>query len=210
MQKYRNKERYIPDSVKQKLNLLKRRDFIKSLSSIGVLAVLPTSLQSCLEKTFDPSQINGRNNAILSQKEWDILVTVLEILFPQDGNGPGAHELNAAPYIQYVIADKKMDPEHTDFLRNGIEWVDEEALEVLDRAFLELDFSKQEHIIEKFAKHSYGESWISSILLYIFEALLADPVYGANPEGKGWKWLEHNPGVPRPNENNKYKAQINT
>ena len=42
--------------------------------------------------------------------------------------------------------------------------------------------------------------------LYIFEALLSDPVYGGNPEGIGWRWLGHRPGFPRPNQRNRYRA----
>jgi gluconate 2-dehydrogenase gamma chain len=39
---------------------------------------------------------------------------------------------------------------------------------------------------------------LSLLLYYIFEALLSDPVYGGNPGGIGWQWLEHQPGFPRP------------
>jgi len=42
------------------------------------------------------------------------------------------------------------------------------------------------------------------VLGYIFEALLVDPVYGGNPNGIGWKWLEHQPGLPRPTADKRY------
>jgi len=42
------------------------------------------------------------------------------------------------------------------------------------------------------------------LLTYLLEALLADPVYAGNPNGIGWKWLQHQPGFPRPTKNKKY------
>jgi gluconate 2-dehydrogenase gamma chain len=44
----------------------------------------------------------------------------------------------------------------------------------------------------------WGRAWLSLLLYYIFEALLSDPVYGGNPGEIGWRWLEHQPGFPRP------------
>ena len=56
------------------------------------------------------------------------------------------------------------------------------------------------------AGYDGGENWLSTLLLYIFEALLTDPVYGGNPNGIGWKWLGHNPGLPRPTADKRYGA----
>ena len=47
-------------------------------------------------------------------------------------------------------------------------------------------------IIEKYF------NWLSLLLTYLLEALLADPVYGGNPGGIGWQWLAHQPGFPTP------------
>jgi gluconate 2-dehydrogenase gamma chain len=49
-----------------------------------------------------------------------------------------------------------------------------------------------------------GKQWISTILRYILEALLTDPIYGGNPNAIGWKWLDHQPGFPRPPANKRY------
>ena len=40
----------------------------------------------------------------------------------------------------------------------------------------------------------------------LFEALLLDPLYGGNKEEKGWKWLNHTPGFPRPTEELRYEV----
>ena len=49
-----------------------------------------------------------------------------------------------------------------------------------------------------------GENWVSTLLFYICEALLTDPIYGGNPNGIGWAWLAHQPGFPRPSPEQSY------
>jgi gluconate 2-dehydrogenase gamma chain len=49
---------------------------------------------------------------------------------------------------------------------------------------------------------------LSSLLKYIFEALLTDPIYGGNPNSMGWEWLDHTPGQPRPNPANRYGETV--
>jgi gluconate 2-dehydrogenase gamma chain len=52
---------------------------------------------------------------------------------------------------------------------------------------------------------SAGENWLSLLLYYLFESLTLDPVYGGNPDGIGWHWLEHQPGFPRPTKETSYR-----
>ena len=39
---------------------------------------------------------------------------------------------------------------------------------------------------------------------YIFEAMLAPPAYGGNPNGVGWQWLQHKAGYPLPKAGKRY------
>ncbi len=72
-------------------------------------------------------------------------------------------------------------------------------MERFDRRFENLDFDSKERLLRYLGDRTrWGRNWLSLLLYYIFEALLADPVYGCNPNGIGWKWLEHQPGFPRP------------
>jgi len=48
------------------------------------------------------------------------------------------------------------------------------------------------------------------MLTLIFEALLLDPIYGVNTNNIGWNWLNHDPGVPRPNKENMYPTIYTT
>jgi gluconate 2-dehydrogenase gamma chain len=72
------------------------------------------------------------------------------------------------------------------------------------RSFLALDDEQQELVLRDIAESDAGENWLSTLLTYLFEALLTDPVYGGNPGGIGWKWLQHVPGFPRPPLDKRY------
>ena len=67
-----------------------------------------------------------------------------------------------------------------------------------------LSESKREAALRELEGTSRGENWIATVLMYIFEALLCDPAYGGNPEGVGWRWLQHDPGFPRPSADKIY------
>jgi gluconate 2-dehydrogenase gamma chain len=136
--------------------------------------------------------------SILSLQQKEMVASIQGILFPDDGNGPGAADIHALEYLQWVLSDKEKDPEEVEYLINGIGWVDETAVEDTGRSYLDLNEGERETLIEKISKEDWGESWLSVILTFIFEALLCDPQYGGNPDEAGWKWLSHDPGQPRP------------
>jgi gluconate 2-dehydrogenase gamma chain len=54
------------------------------------------------------------------------------------------------------------------------------------------------------SRSTAGENWLNNLLGYIFEAMLSPPIYGGNPEGTGWKWLEHQAGFPLPKAGQRY------
>ena len=58
--------------------------------------------------------------------------------------------------------------------------------------------------LRELEKTGAGRSWITELLHYLFEALLTDPVYGGNPGGIGWKWLDHTPGFRRPSKDKRF------
>jgi len=58
--------------------------------------------------------------------------------------------------------------------------------------------AQQDELLREIARSDAGENWLSTLLTYIFEALLTAPAYGGNPGGVGWKWLEYVPGFPLP------------
>ncbi len=205
MDKIQLREHSVPDAVHQwQKRLIKRRSFLKRLTSVAALAALPLSLSAFSATSAGKKRFLRRNPEIFTTKQWEIMLAVQQHLFPADKDSPGASDIHAAPYLQWVVSDPNLDPEIGTFLRNGFDWLEEEAIDNFQESFLKMNENERESLLRKVEETNWGGSWLSVILLYIFEALLTDPIYGANPDGVGWAWLEHHPGYPRPDERTKY------
>ncbi len=135
---------------------------------------------------------------------WRTLAAVQKVLFPDDGNGPGADAIQATAYLQQAMALPRFPAAERDFLLQGPVWLDDLAREDHGRPFAALDAGQQDALLRRVARTTAGENWIALVLLYLFEALLTAPVYGGNPDGIGWRWLEHDPGFPLPTGANTY------
>lgn len=172
---------------------ISRRKFVESLVLSGVAIQLPW-LQSCENSEAIPTDVSP-----FSKREFLDMRSVLWILFPDDGNGPGAEELKADHYILWVLRDKEADPEEIDFLVKNTQLFSSEIEKKEGKSFHELSKSNQNQLLKYLLKETdWCERWSSRLLTLILEALLLDPQYGVNPNEKGWLWLEHNPGYPRP------------
>jgi len=175
---------------------ISRRGFVKKLLIAGTITQIPF-LFSCVDNSFNEEKLPfGQLNA----KQKNILKEIQLILFPNDGNGPSANDINALNYIQWVISDSRMDSTEVDYIINGIKWIEETSEETFSDDFLELSEKKKKKLIVIVSKEGWGENWLSVVLTFIFEALLSDSQYGGNTKSVGWKWLNHNPGYPRPTE----------
>lgn len=142
--------------------------------------------------------------ALDDASRWALIGAVQQHLFPSEPSAPGAREINALPYLQWVVGDDTLDAEHRAFVVRGADWVAEQALALEHAAFGELDEVQRERVLRQVAATGPGENWLSTVLMYLFEALLTDPVYGGNPNGIGWTWLGHTPGFPRPSAGKRY------
>jgi gluconate 2-dehydrogenase gamma chain len=146
----------------------------------------------------------------MSAKQSEILQKIQLILFPNDGNGPSARDVNAFNYLLWVLSDDLKSQNSKDYLINGILWSDETALELYGKSFIELKEQEQEELVKAIAEENWGENWLSINLTFIFEALALDPIYRSNPDNIGWDWLEHKQGDPRPTKNTMYPNIFNT
>jgi gluconate 2-dehydrogenase gamma chain len=126
-------------------------------------------------------------------------------LFPAEPDSPGASDINATSYLKNLLEENTFDRDEREFILNGPNWLNELANSEHGKAFAQLTTTQQEQLLQRIARTSAGENWLSLLLLYIFEALLSSPIYGGNPDGIGWRWLEHNPGFPQPTINTSYK-----
>jgi len=127
-----------------------------------------------------------------------IIAMVQEDLFPEREGIPTLAQINAEEYLNRVLQQSRVTQEHKNFIRNGAKWLNEEALIIFKKPYLSLSSQRRQKVLHVIAKESWGESWIDTMLTYIYEAMLSDPVYGGNTEGIGWRWLHHISGQPRP------------
>ncbi len=185
-----------PRGESRRSHTLDRRTFFARLSGASaVAALLPLAGD---DASADGAGKSGSPSDQLSEHQWQILAAVQQHLFPSTPDAPGAREIHATVYLNAVLADPRMEASERDFIKNGIGWLEQTARETQGGAFVSLAIEKRESALQALNATGRGENWIATLLLYIFEALLCDPVYGGNPEGVGWTWLGHDPGFPRP------------
>ena len=133
-----------------------------------------------------------------------ILEEVQEHLFPKSDDSPGANDINSLPYLYFVLTDPDIDEDNKNLIINGVDWLEEECQSNFNKSFISLSSEEKDKVFRIIEKTNWGYRWLSLNLIYIFEALLSDPIYGGNPNEIGWKWLEHTPGLPRPTVDNLY------
>jgi len=137
---------------------------------------------------------------------WPLIAAVQDILFPAEPHAPGAREINALGYLRGVLAEPRRDREENRLLLKGADWLDDLSRQRQHTGFLELTDGQREQLLHEIATSEQGEHWLATLLFYICEALLTDPVYGGNPNGIGWAWLGHTPGFPQPTTDKRYGA----
>jgi len=150
------------------------------------LAGLPFALRK--EMTKETSFV------FFSSQQQQTVTALQEHLFPKGPDSPGATDIGAAKYLEWAITVPEADPDTRNTIVNGISRLQDATIERFDAPFTRLEFMQKELADET----RWGRVWLSLLLSYIFEALLSDPVYGGNPDQVGWRWLEHQPGFPRP------------
>jgi len=183
---------------KQKKRSSRRDFFFQSTALAGSLALS----QAVLAKST-------KNESSLKQP-WLTISEVQNHLFPRVGNlvekdsSPSAKDINAIGYLQLILNTPDADQDEREFVIKGTTWLDGMANNMIGKPFIKLNKDERERVLRKISESESGESWLSTLLRYIFEALLTDPVYGGNSHQIGWQWLEHQPGFPRPPTNKKY------
>lgn len=181
-----------------------RRAFI--LRSGGTLAAVstPTLTASAVVNAVIPaadlkSAIHG-----FTKNDWTTIAAVQNHLFPSEIDVPGSVEINALRYLHDYLSNPRTDRNDIEFILAGVQELQSLCLQNKQKTFVDLSIEQREAILRAFEKQKTGKRWLITILNYIFEALLTDPIYGGNPHGIGWKWLEHRAGEPRPPANKRY------
>lgn len=140
--------------------------------------------------------IMAKNELYASVSPMQTLALLQKDLFPSEILASS----NAYGYVSIIFHHSRVSAQDKQFLRNGIKWLNEEALMQYKKIYTKLPSKERQNVLEIIAKESWGESWIKRVLSYILEATLGDPIYGINKNESGWKWLNHTSGLPRPKE----------
>ena len=126
----------------------------------------------------------------------ETLALLQKDLFPQ-ANALG---IATAPYLSIVFHHSRISKADKVYLKNGVKWLNEEAVTLYKRSYTQLLSTQREAVLRSFTQESWGESYLANVMNYLFEAMLGDPIYGGNNKEAGWKWLAFEGGQPRPKE----------
>jgi len=123
----------------------------------------------------------------------DTIKVVQNDLFPK------AKELgiNTSDYITIIYRHHKISRSDKEFIKNGVKWLNETAQELHKKNYTRLSDSKRQDVLQEISSTQWGNNWIDTMMHYIFEAMLGDPVYGGNNQESGWEWLSFTGGKPR-------------
>lgn len=128
----------------------------------------------------------------------DTISFVQKDLFPDTAGVPTLKDINALPYLLLVLQHSRVTDLDKNYIRDGVQWLNEEAVEMYNKTYTQLSASQRQSVLKSITQYMWGETWIKTIMTYIYEAMLCDPIYGGNKNEIGWKWLNHTAGKPRP------------
>lgn len=140
--------------------------------------------------------VTANNTLFASITPLQTLAVVQKDLFPKEM----ITQANAYAYVSLVFKHSRVSAQDKQFLRNGTKWLHEEAVAKYNKVYTNLSPQERQDTLKSIANTSWGETWIKTVLSYIMEAVLGDPLYGVNKDEFGWKWLNHKTGSPRPKE----------
>jgi hypothetical protein len=105
---------------------------------------------------------------------------------------------NSALYVLKILNHSKISNADKQFIRNGVKWLNEEAITLYGNTYTKLSYEQRQTLLQTISQTRWGNSFMYAMLAYSMESILGDPIYEINTDQKGWKWLEHETGYPRP------------
>ncbi|MFT5836002.1 MAG: gluconate 2-dehydrogenase gamma chain [Sulfurimonas sp.] len=142
----------------------------------------------------------AQTELLASASTLDTLALAQKDLYGDLSSAPSFTEINSRAYLSLILTHSRIDDDSKQYIKNGAGWLDEEAQKLYKKPYIELDEVKRQKTLESMATYNWGERWISTMLRYIYEAVLGDTIYGINKDESGWNWLNHVSGIPRPKE----------
>jgi len=180
-------------------NKISRRSALKSAAGAVAIASMPVMLNA---KALDNA--TQQLNEQLTQDPWLTLNAVLAHLLPPSKTGPSAQEIQATQYLYNVVYQQPTEQDEIDFIFKGVGWLNGYTQSQLKQNFVLLSTENKEKTLRAISRSNAGDNWINNLINYLYEAMLTPPIYGGNPNGIGWQWLEHKAGFPLPKIGNRY------
>ena len=184
-----------------------RRTFIlcsgSTLATVSTPLMTPLSASAVVKVSITASEFTNPLQGF-SETDWTTIATVQNHLFPSETDAPGAVEINALSYLHQFLSNPDTDVHDIEFILSGTRALQKLSIEKQQKSFADLTIEQRESLLRDYEKQRTGKRWLITLLNYILEALLTDPVYGGNPNGVGWKWLQHRAGEPRPPAHKRY------
>lgn len=171
--------------------MIDRRQFLVRMVALGLLSREALDIASALDTASAPTPW-------LDQAPWQTLRAVLAHLLPHSDDAPGADDIHAIVYLHDTLENPSADGAAKARIVEGAQRVEALAQTQHQQPFAALGEAQRETLLREFEGLRGGSAWLSSLLTFLLEALLADPVYGGNFDQTGWRWLSHQPGFPRP------------
>ncbi|AII15507.1 putative gluconate 2-dehydrogenase subunit [Campylobacter iguaniorum] len=139
--------------------------------------------------------LNASDKTPSTDEVFSILDRVSKLVFPQIK----ALNIDALSYFKLVLSHSKISKKDKNFLINGCLWLDEIARQNYQISFVNLSQNEQNRLLNLVIKEQdWGENWVYDLLIFCSEATFGDPIYGANIDANGWKWVAHETGLPQP------------
>jgi len=179
---------------------INRRQFLQLVAATG--ASLPLG-QLCAKQSGPETRSETSPYENLKDP-WLSLAEVQQHLLPTEKNAPGARDIHALVFLRNMLNAPDSDAEERGFILKGVDWLNDLSVKNHQQIFRKLSPEKKEKVLRRIETSRAGSRWLSLMMSYLIEALLSDPVYGGNRDGKGWAWLEHQPGFPSPTADKLY------
>jgi len=193
---------------------INRRDFIKSSLAVSLLANMAackpnissnTNAKDTTKLISDIPTVKIEKYTFSEDQHLD-LDAIFMCLFPDDGDGPSANDLNVTTYLEWAMSDERnIDDGDPEFIAKGIGWLNQLSNDNIGKIFREATLKQQNELITETVGSEAGKNWVSILLYYVVEALTLDPFYGGNTNQVGWNWLEHQGGFPHPIQGKTYR-----
>ena len=167
--------------------MINRRLFILGSASLLASAACASQTRTFYANGFQPLK-----------DPYQTIALVQEDLFPPSPGVPTVRQLNSIGFLKGAMLDERIAQSEKNFVVNGVEWLHEDSIKLYGKKYHLLLADERQKVLRHISEYRWGNNWLYTVMSYIFESMLCDPVYGANSGGAGWKWLEHEPGYPRP------------